>query len=362
MSKENLKSLRSKIDKIDKDLLKLIQKRAALAVSIGKIKSKISPNTSFYKPDREATILRNILKANEKGDLSNEKVRTIYKELISGCLSLEEALRISYLGPEGTHSEAAVHGHFGSLVSRIPSPTIDDVFHQVLKGEADIGVVPVENSSEGVINTTLNCLADNDSLSIIGEIYLDINHQLASGNKFDIKDAFAIASHPQALGQCNKWIEKNIGSIKRLEMPSSAVAAKYAKENKNILCIVNSLAVEKYKLRLQKKDIQDYSDNKTRFLVIGQNDLASTGKDKTSFLIQTTNTPGALINILRPFEKRKINLSKIETRPSRGNINSHDFFIDCEGHQNDQKLRLAIKEVKTTGSLVRILGSYPQHV
>ena len=161
---------------------------------------------------------------------------------------------------------------------------------------------------------------------------------------------------------CNKWIEKNIGSIKRLEMPSSAVAAKYAKENKNILCIVNSLAVEKYKLRLQKKDIQDYSDNKTRFLVIGQNDLASTGKDKTSFLIQTTNTPGALINILRPFEKRKINLSKIETRPSRGNINSHDFFIDCEGHQNDQKLRLAIKEVKTTGSLVRILGSYPQHV
>ena len=266
------------------------------------------------------------------------------------------------MGPEGTHSEAAVHGHFGSLVSRIPSSTIDDVFHQVLKGEADIGVVPVENSSEGVINTTLNCLADNDSLSIIGEIYLDINHQLASGNKFDIKDAFAIASHPQALGQCNKWIEKNIGSIKRLEMPSSAVAAKYAKENKNILCIVNSLAVEKYKLRLQKKDIQDYSDNKTRFLVIGQNDLASTGKDKTSFLIQTTNTPGALINILRPFEKRKINLSKIETRPSRGNINSHDFFIDCEGHQNDQKLRLAIKEVKTTGSLVRILGSYPQHV
>ena len=148
MSKENLKSLRSKIDKIDKDLLKLIQKRAALAVSIGKIKSKISPNTSFYKPDREATILRNILKANEKGALSNEKVRTIYKELISGCLSLEEALRISYLGPEGTHSEAAVHGHFGSLVSRIPSPTIDDVFHQVLKGEVDIGVVPVENSSE----------------------------------------------------------------------------------------------------------------------------------------------------------------------------------------------------------------------
>ena len=359
MSKENLKSLRSKIDKIDKDLLKLIQKRAALAVSIGKIKSKISPNTSFYKPDREATILRNILKANEKGALSNEKVRTIYKELISGCLSLEEALRISYLGPEGTHSEAAVHGHFGSLVSRIPSPTIDDVFHQVLKGEADIGVVPVENSSEGVINTTLNCLADNDSLSIIGEIYLDINHQLASGNKFDIKDAFAIASHPQALGQCNKWIEKNIGSIKRLEMPSSAVAAKYAKENKNILCIVNSLAVEKYKLRLQKKDIQDYSDNKTRFLVIGQNDLASTGKDKTSFLIQTDNQPGALLKILEPFNKRKINLERIETRPSRESLNAHNFFIDSIGHYKDANLKQVIVSLEKLGASVRILGSYP---
>ena len=362
MSDKNLKGLRNKIDKIDKDLLTLIQKRASLAVDIGKIKSKISPNSSFYKPDREANIIRNILKANENGALSNLKVRSIYKELISGCLSLEEALKISYLGPEGTHSEAAVHNHFGSLVSRIPSSTIDDVFYQVIKGESDIGVVPVENSSEGVINTTLNCLADNENISIIGEIYLNIDHQLASGNKFEIKDAFAIASHPQALGQCSKWIEKNIGSIKRLEMPSSAVAAKYAKENKNILCIVNSLAIDKYKLKIQKNNIQDYSDNKTRFLVIGKNDIGSTGEDKTSFLIQTVNNPGALINILKPFEKRKINLSKIETRPSRGNINSHDFFIDCEGHQKDKKLKLAIKEVKDTGSFVRILGSYPQHV
>jgi chorismate mutase/prephenate dehydratase len=185
---------------------------------------------------------------------------------------------------------------------------------------------------------------------------------LASGNNFDLKDAFAIASHPQALGQCSKWIDKNIGSIKRLEMPSSAVAAKYAKENKNILCIVNSLAIDKYKLKLVKKNVQDFADNKTRFLVIGLNSVNKTGKDKTSFLIQTVNNPGALIAILRPFEKRKINLSKIETRPSRGNINSHDFFIDCEGHMNDQKLKLTIKEVKDLGSSVRVLGSYPQYI
>ena len=362
MSDKNLKSLRNKIDKIDKDIYKLIQTRASHAVEIGKIKSKVSASSSFYKPDRETKILRNILKANQKGLLPDSKIRTIYKELISGCLSLEEILKVAYLGPEGTHSEAAVYNQFGSQVKRIPALTIEDVFFQVMHDEVNIGVVPVENSSEGVINTTLNCLADSQNINIIGEIFLDIDHQLASGNKFNISEAFAIASHPQALGQCSKWIEKNLGNIKRLEMPSSAVAAKYAKDNKNILCIVNSMALKKYKLRLVKTNIQDFSENKTRFLVIGKHEVNKTGKDKTSFLIQTTNKPGSLLSVLKPFDKRKINLSKIETRPSRGNINSHDFFVDCEGHIKDQKLRLATKEVIDTGAIVRNFGSYPQYV
>jgi chorismate mutase/prephenate dehydratase len=362
MNNKKIKILRSKIDKIDKSLYDLIQKRAKIAVEIGNVKSKISPNSSFYKPDRESKILRNIISSNKKGLLPDKSIRTIFKNIISGCLSLEEVLKVSYLGPEGTHSEAAVLNQFGSIIKRKPSLSIEDVFSEVLNQEANLGLVPVENSSEGVINSTLNCLADNQPINIIGEVYHDIDHQLASGNNFDLKDAFAIASHPQALGQCSKWIDKNIGSIKRLEMPSSAVAAKYAKENKNILCIVNSLAIDKYKLKLVKKNVQDFADNKTRFLVIGLNSVNKTGKDKTSFLIQTVNNPGALIAILRPFEKRKINLSKIETRPSRGNINSHDFFIDCEGHMNDQKLKLTIKEVKDLGSSVRVLGSYPQYI
>jgi len=361
MSDKNLKGLRSKIDKIDQELYALIQKRASHAVAIGKIKSKVSPKSSFYKPDREAKILRNILKANNKGLLPDSKIRTIYKELISGCLSLEEVLKVAYLGPEGTHSEAAVYNQFGSQVSRKPAVTIDDVFFQVTHDEVNVGVVPVENSSEGVINTTLNCLADSENINIIGEINLDIDHQLASGNKFKIDEAFAIASHPQALGQCSKWIEKNLGNIKRLEMPSSAVAAKYAKDNKNILCIVNSMAVAKYKLKLLKTNIQDFSENKTRFLIIGKHQINKTGKDKTSFLIQTPNKPGSLLSVLQPFDKRKINLSKIETRPSRGNINSHDFFVDCEGHIKDQKLRLAIKDVIDTGAIVRNFGSYPEY-
>ena len=362
MTKKNLKSFRDKIDKIDQEILALIQKRAFHAVAIGKIKSKTDPKQSFYKPGRETKILRNIIKSNKKGLLPDSKIRAIYKELISGCLSLEEILKVAYLGPEGTHSEAAVHNQFGSQAIRIPTNTIDDVFYQVINDEVNIGVVPVENSSEGVINTTLNCLADSKDIKIIGEIYLDIDHQLASSNKFDLNQAFAIASHPQALGQCSKWIERNIGSIKRLEMPSSAAAAKYAKENKNILCIVNSLAVENYKLRLVKKNIQDYSENRTRFLVIGKTQVEKTGKDKSSFLIQTPNKPGSLMSVLKPFDEKKINLSKIETRPSRGNISSHDFFVDCEGHIKDQKLRLAIKEVIDTGAIVRNFGSYPEYV
>ena len=242
MTDKKLKSHRVKIDKIDKEIYALIQKRASHAVAIGKIKSKVSPKESFYKPDRETKILRNILNANKKGLLPDSKIRAIYKELISGCLSLEEILKVAYLGPEATHSEAAVHNQFGSQALRIPTSTIDDVFYQVINDDVNLGVVPVENSSEGVINTTLNCLADSKDINIIGEIYLNIDHQLAAGNKFKIEQAFAIASHPQALGQCSKWIERNLGNIKRLEMPSSAVAAQYAKENKNILCIVNSKA------------------------------------------------------------------------------------------------------------------------
>ena len=362
MTDKKLKSHRVKIDKIDKEIYALIQKRASHAVAIGKIKSKVSPKESFYKPDRETKILRNILNANKKGLLPDSKIRAIYKELISGCLSLEEILKVAYLGPEATHSEAAVHNQFGSQALRIPTSTIDDVFYQVINDDVNLGVVPVENSSEGVINTTLNCLADSKDINIIGEIYLNIDHQLAAGNKFKIEQAFAIGSHPQALGQCSKWIERNLGNIKRLEMPSSAVAAQYAKENKNILCIVNSMALNKYKLKLINKNIQDYSENKTRFLVIGKNKVEKTGKDKSSFLIQTPNRPGSLMSVLKPFEKRKINLSKIETRPSRGNINSHDFFVDCEGHIKDQKLRLAIKEIIDTGAIVRNFGSYPEYI
>ena len=357
MSKNKIQPIREKIDAIDHQLLKLIQKRGCLAQKVGELKGLINTNTSLYRPDREAEILRNITKLSD-GLISDKKIRHIFKEIISACLSLEEQLRIAYLGPRGTHSEAALIQHFGSSAVDDPRPTIEDVFHQVRTGIANFGLVPVENSSEGVVNATLNCLAD-EKIQICGETYLSIHHQLASAQKFKLADAKIVASHPQALGQCSKWLDSNLPNAERKLTSSTAEAAKFTKENKHSLCIVSSLAIDRYKLHHHHKDIEDFKDNRTRFLIIGNLEIERTSHDKTSFLIQTSNKPGALVELLKPFQKRKINLSRIETRPSRESINSHNFFIDIDGHQKDPKLKQTILELQGTGASVRILGSYP---
>ena len=357
MSKNKIKPIRQKIDAIDLQILKLIQKRGSLAQKIGDIKSLINSNNSLYKPDREAEILRNISKLNE-GLISDKKIKYIFKEIISSCLSLEEELTIAYLGPEGTHSEGAVIQHFGSSPIRSPRATIEDVFHQVRTGSANFGIVPVENSSEGVVNATLNSLADEE-IKICGETYLPIHHQLASARKFKLTDAKIIASHPQALGQCSKWLDANLPNAKREMTSSTAEAAKLSKTQQKTLCIVSSLAIDKYKLHHYQKDIEDFSGNNTRFLIIGNIEIEQTSKDKTSFLIQTDNQPGALIKILEPFKKGKINLERIETRPSRESLNAHNFFIDSSGHYKDAKLKQVIVSLKKLGASVRILGSYP---
>jgi len=357
VKKNKIKSIRQKIDTIDHQILKLIQNRGSLAQKIGNLKSLIDSNTHFYKPNREAEILRNISKLN-KGPISDKKIKYIFKEIISSCLSLEEELTIAYLGPEGTHSEGAVIQHFGSSPTRSPRSTIEDVFHQVRTGSVNFGIVPVENSSEGVVNATLNCLADEE-IKICGETYLPIQHQLASAKRFKLSDAKIVASHPQALGQCSKWLDANLPNVRREITSSTAEAAKLSKTNQKTLCIVSSLAINKYKLHHYQKNIEDFSGNNTRFLVIGNLEIEQTKKDKTSFLIQTTNKPGSLIKILEPFNKRKINLERIETRPSRESLNAHNFFIDSNGHYKDLKLKQVIKNLKELGVSVRILGSYP---
>ena len=357
MSKDKLQPIRDKIDAIDLKLLSLIQKRGTLAQKVGEIKGLINKNASLYRPDREAEILKNLTKLNN-GVISDKKVRSIFKEVISACLSLEEELTVAYLGPRGTYSEAALVQHFGSSAKDDPRPTIEDVFHQVRTGAANFGLVPMENSSEGVVNSTLNCLTD-ENLKICGETYLSIHHQLGSAKKFKLSDAKIVASHPQALGQCSKWLDANLPNTERKLTASTAEAAKFVKAQKNAVCIVSSLAISRYNLHHHSKDIEDFIDNRTRFLIIGNIDIDRTSADKTSFLIQTTNRPGALIELLKPFQKRKINLSRIETRPSRTSADAHNFFIDSDGHQKDSKLKQTIAELKSIGSSVRILGSYP---
>jgi len=357
VSNNKIKPIRQKIDALDHQILKLIQKRGSLAQKIGDLKGLIDSSKSFYKPDREAEILRGIAKLNE-GPIPDNKIKYIFKEIISSCLSLEEEMTIAFLGPEGTHSEGAVIQKFGSSSLRSPRATIEDVFHQVRTGSVKFGIVPVENSSEGVVNATLNSLADED-IKICGETYLPIHHQLASAKKFKLADAQVIASHPQALGQCSKWLDANLPNAKREITSSTAEAAKLSKTQQKTLCIVSSLAIKKYKLHPYQKNIEDFSNNNTRFLVIGNIDIGQTKKDKTSFLIQTDNKPGALIKILEPFNKRKINLERIETRPSRESKNAHNFFIDSSGHHMDAKLKQVIMSLKALGASVRILGSYP---
>jgi len=356
-NKNKIKPFRQKIDILDHQILKLIQKRGLLAQKIGKLKSLSNSDASFYKPNREAEIIRNLCKVN-KGPISEKKIQHIFKEIISSCLSLEEELSIAYLGPEGTHSEGAVIQHFGSSPTRSPRGTIEDVFHQVRTGSVNFGVVPVENSSEGVVNATLNSLADED-IRICGECFLPIHHQLASSRKFKLTDAKIIASHPQALGQCSKWLDANLPNAKREITSSTAEAAKLSKTQPKTLCIVSSMAIDKYKLNLYQKNIEDSSGNNTRFLIIGNIEVGQTNKDKTSFLIQTDNQPGALLKILEPFNKRKINLERIETRPSRESLNAHNFFIDSSGHCKDTNLKQVIGSLKKLGASVRVLGSYP---
>ena len=357
VSKNKLQPIRDQIDAIDLKLLRLIQKRGVLAHKVGEIKGLFQNHSSLYRPDREAEILRNLIKLN-KGVISDNKIRFIFKEIISACLSLEEELTVAYLGPPGTHSEAALAKHFGSSVAGDPRPTIEDVFYQVSSGAANFGLVPMENSSEGVVNATLNCLADQN-IKICGETYLAIHHQLASAKKFKLADAKVVASHPQALGQCSKWLDANLPNVERQLTSSTAEAAQLVSEEKHALCVVSSLAISRYNLYQHHRNIEDFNSNKTRFLIIGNMDVEPTSIDKTSFLIQTANKPGALIELLAPFEKRKINLSRIETRPSRSSPDAHNFFIDSDGHQNNIKLKKVIAELKVVSASVRILGSYP---
>ena len=354
--KEELKRIREKIDELDTELLNLINQRASLAIEAGETKKK----EVIYKPEREADILRKLKKTNS-GPLNEQQISNIFKEIISSCRAQEDELDVAFLGPEGTYSESAVKKNFGSSVSKSATETIEEVFKDVAEGKSDYGIVPIENSTEGPINQTLDCLADFN-LNICGEVEMLIHHSLMGLNQAFPKEGFEIHAHEQTLAQCKNWLDAHCPDVKRVPVSSNAQAAKNAKDNSGILAIAGSLASEKYGLEIIRRNIEDYSENTTRFIVIGFQEVSSTGEDKTSLLVTTKNESGALYNLLKPIQKNGLNLTHITYRPSKINKWHYSFFFDFEGHKEDKKVKSLLDELSATNSEIKLLGSYPNSV
>ena len=355
MSKiENLNAIRESIDNLDKKILELISSRATLAKNAGK--EKITKEK--FKPDRESLILANI-KKNNPGPLSAEQIINIYKEIISSCRAVEQELDIAFLGPEGTYSESASTSQFGNSVNKNPVASIEDVFNRVEDLISDYGIVPIENSTEGAINVTLDCLALSN-IKICGEVEMQIHHNLIGHNRSLPTEGYEIHAHEQSLAQCKEWLDSYCPNVKRVSVASNAIAAIEASNSKEIYAIAGELAAHKYGLELISRNIEDYSGNTTRFISIGTHEVDPTGRDKTSLMITTKNESGALFKVLSPIEANNLNLTHITYRPSKINNWHYIFFLDLEGHKEDPKFQSLFKGLNDLDIEIKILGSYPQ--
>ena len=349
----DLSHLRKKIDGLDAKIVELLNDRAAITLSIGQ--EKIKNNKPIYAPDREQDVLRRI-KALNRGPIKNEGVEAIYREVMSASLNLEKPLRIAYMGPEATFSHLASLKKFGSSVGHVACDNVAEVFSKVESGDCDYGVVPIENSIEGVVTHTMDLLAESD-LKICSQVLLDVTHHLMSkGSLSQIKEVY---SHPQILGQCRQWLLKNMPKAHLIPAVSSTKAAQMVAVKKNAACIASQIAAPLYGLTILKSNIQDSAHNITRFLVISTMDVPPTGKDRTSLVFSIKDKVGALHAMLTPFMRNKINLTKIESRPSKKKAWDYYFFVDCEGHQSDPKVGRALSQLEGMCKFLKILGSYP---
>jgi len=350
----SLKKLRKKIDSIDSKVLNLLNKRAGVILEIGRVKKR--SKTPIYVPNREKDIYKNLM-AKNTGPISNESLRAIFREVMSSALQLERPIRIAYLGPESTFTHLASMKKFGSSVDYTACETITDVFSEVEKARADYGVVPIENSIEGAVNHTLDMFIDSN-LKICSEIFLEVAHNLLSRepNKAGIKKVY---SKSEVFGQCRIWLETNLPRVELIETSSTSKAAEIAARQKGSGCIASELAAKKYGLKILYHSIENSAHNVTRFLVIGKNDVEATKDDKTSVMFSVKDRSGALHDMLVPFKKYKINMTKIESRPSKVRAWEYYFFVDLEGHYTDIKVKKALHELKKVSSYLKILGSYP---
>ena len=344
---------RKAIDKLDRQIVRLLNERTRHVLGIGEMKLKAGEE--IYAPHRERAVLQRLCRLNP-GPITNDQLRAIYREIMSSALALEKSLTIAYLGPEATFTHQAAIRRFGSSLRYAAQKTIADVFTEVSKNRADYGVVPVENSTEGVVTHTLDMFVDSD-LKVVAQIILPVQQCLLSNSpKTQIKKLFV---HPQSQAQCRGWIQNHLPRVEIIETSSNARSAELAAKEKNTAAVAGILAAEKYDLRVLELDIQDNAANATRFLVLGRQCSPPTEKDRTSLMISISDKVGALHHALAAFRRFRINLTKIESRPSKRKAWEYFFFIDCDGHVQDQKVIKAIAHLEQECSYVKVLGSYP---
>lgn len=354
-----LRSIRDRIDAIDRDIHDLLNERAKYAQQVGKSKRSEGLSTAdFYKPEREAQVLRQALERN-KGPLRNEEIARLFREIMSACLAQQEPLKVAFLGPEGTFSQQAALKHFGHSVRALPLAAIGEVFEEVQAGHADFGIVPIENSTEGTVNNTLDMFLTSP-LKICGEVELRI-HQHVMGRMHALEKIVRVCSHQQSLAQCRQWLDEYLPNAERVAVSSNAEAARRARDEDGTGAIAGQAAAEVYGLNIIVPEIEDAPDNTTRFLVIGRKLFSASGNDKTTLLLSAgdTQSPGALHRLLGPLAQHRISMTRIESRPSRRRNWDYVFFIDVVGHADEPPLQIALEELKQQASLFRVLGSYP---
>jgi chorismate mutase/prephenate dehydratase len=356
-----LGNIRDSIDAIDARIHALLNERARFAQLVGISKSASGKAVDYYRPEREAEVLRMALKRNQ-GPLRDEEIARLFREIMSACLAQQEPLKVAYLGPEGTFTQAAVLKHFGASVRALPLAAIDEVFHEVEGGVADFGVVPIENSSEGTVNHTLDMFLSS-GLKICGEAELRISHCLM-GKMSDFKAVKRVCAHPQALAQCRAWLDEQLPEAERIGVSSNAEGARRARDERGTAAIAGTAAAEIYGLNPLATEIEDRTDNTTRFLVVGKKLFGASGDDRTTLLVSASDTDdsGALFQLLEPLAQHRVNMTRIESRPSRRRKWDYVFFIDIEGHVSDPQVVKALAALESRASLFKVLGSYPRAV
>ena len=358
-----LLDLRTQIDACDQQIQQLIQQRVQVAANIAKAKLATDKNASFYRPEREAQVLRKVrernrrLREDERGLVSDDEMVRLMREIMSTSLAAEMPMSVAYLGPAGTYTHAAVIKHFGQAVNSLDVKTIGDVFRVVEQGRAHFGVVPVENSTEGVITHTLDCFTNSD-LKVCGEVQLPISHQLLS-HADGLTSVEKVYAHPQALAQCRSWLERYLPDAEVIAANSNAEAALIAAKQPSVAAIAGEIAAKLYSINILASGIEDEQNNTTRFLIIGNDSYSASGEDKTTIMVSTPNKVGSLFELLKPLYDLGVDMSRIESRPSRQSNWDYVFFIDLNGHVDDPKLGQALTELEARSAFYKLIGSYP---